>query len=328
MSVDPVPLIPLATIAVLYERRVRTLGGRGRRVPWARRLSFHTGLVLLAAALASPIHTIGEERLFWVHMTQHLLVGDLGALAIVAGLDGPLLRPLLAAPGVARLRVLAHPLVALPLWALNLVAWHIPALYQAALSNDFVHAGEHWLFFATGAVMWAAVLEPLPGPAWFGAGPKAIYVLAVRFVAAGLALTLILSGAAFYPDYAPGERLAGISPLTDQATGGGIMLIEGGLVTLVAFAWLFLRWSRAAELRQSLAEAGHDPVLAARAARYGRSPLRPAAPRPCPLPPLPPAGARSAPPPEAHGTRAGRGGTPPPEPPTRPRGTPRPARRS
>jgi putative membrane protein len=311
VSVDPLPLVPLATIAWLYDRRVRTLARRGRRVPVARRLSFHLGLLLLAGALASPIHSIGEERLFWVHMTQHLLLGDIGALAIVAGLDGPLLRPLLAAPGFARLRVLANPLVALPLWSLNLLVWHLPGLYQAALSNELVHAGEHWLFFATGALMWAAVIEPLPGPAWFGSGAKAVYVLVVRTVGAGLATALIWSGRPFYPDYAAGERASGISPLHDQAIGGAIMFVEGGVVTLLVFAWLFLRWSREAELRQGLADEGYDPALAARAARYGRLPLRPAEPPPRPRTASPPAGALSAPLPGAPGRSGAPRRTPP-----------------
>jgi cytochrome c oxidase assembly factor CtaG len=272
-SVSLAPLLPLMAVAVLYARRTRTLADAGREPRAARQASFYLGLILLAAALATPIDTIGDERLFWVHMSQHILIGDLAALALVAGLDGRVLRPLLAAPGVARLRVLAHPFVALPLWAVVLLGWHVPALYQAALSNDLVHALEHEMFLVTGMLMWAAVLEPLPGPAWFGSGAKAIYVVAVRLVGAGLASALIWSETAFYPDYAPGELREGISPLDDQAIGGGIMFTEGGIVTLALLAWLFLRWARESELRQSLAEQGHDPRAAARAARYGRSRL-------------------------------------------------------
>jgi hypothetical protein len=44
-------------------------------------------------------------------------------------------------------------------------------------------------------------------------------------------------------------------------------------VTLAAFAWLFLRWTREAELRQGLLDDGAPPAAAARAARYGRSAL-------------------------------------------------------
>ncbi len=272
-SLDPLQLIPLAAVALCYGRRARTLVRRGRPVPRGRKAWFFAGLALLLLALLSPIDTVGEERLFWVHMVQHLLLGDLAPLAIVLGLNGAILRPLLAVPVVRRLRVLAHPLVALPLWTLNLYLWHLPALYQSALSHDAVHALEHELFLFMGALMWAGVVEPLPGPAWFGRGWKAVYVLVVRSLGAALANVFIWAGAPLYPSYAAGERLAGISPSSDQVIGGSIMFVEGSVVTVVVFGWLFLGWTREAEVRQTLEDRGHDPLTAARAARYGRSEL-------------------------------------------------------
>jgi putative membrane protein len=270
-SLDPGPLIPVIAGAVGYGLRARTLARHGRPVPPARIAWFAAGIVLLLVALVSPLDRLGEERVFYLHMAQHLLLADLAPLAIVLGLDGPLLRPLLALSPIRRLRGLGHPLVALPLWAVDLWAWHTPLLYQAALAHAGVHALEHTLFFLTGALAWAAVVEPLPGPAWLGAAWKAAYVLVMRVVSGMLATVLIFSGHAFYPDYAAGERLWGISALSDQRIGGGLMLVEGAFVTAVMFSWLFLRWTREAELRQQLIEAGHAPAVAARAARYGRS---------------------------------------------------------
>jgi putative membrane protein len=281
--VEPLPAIALAVAGLLYARRATTLARRGRPVPLAKQLSFAAGLLLLAIALASPLHRIAEERLFWVHMVQHLLLGDLAALAIVLGLDGRLLRPLLAVRAIRRLRVLAHPLVALPLWTANLLVWHLPGPYQAALHTPALHGLEHALFFTTGALMWAAVVEPLPGPRWFGAGAQAVYVLAVRTVGAALASVFIWSEQVFYPAYGPGERLAGIAPLTDQRIGGAIMFVEGGVITLLAFAWAFLRWM-------------DEPAR--------RAAPRPGARRPPPRPAR--ARARSARPPATHGTPGGR----------------------
>jgi putative membrane protein len=256
---EPLPAIGLALAAFLYTRRAGTLARRGRPVPVAKQVSFLAGLAVLAIALASPLHRIAEERLFWAHMVQHLLLGDLAALLIVLGLDGRLLRPLLAIRAIRRLRVLAHPWVALPLWTVNLVAWHLPGPYQAALHTSPLHAAEHLLFFTTGALMWAAVLEPLPGPRWFRAGAQAGYVLVVRVVGATLASVFIWSGHVLYPAYGHGERLAGIAPLDDQQIGGLIMFAEGGVVTLLAFAWAFLRW-----MEEPRAPRARAPARAAR----------------------------------------------------------------
>ena len=124
---DPLQLAPIAAAAALYALRVRALGPR---VPLWRKAAFAFGLVLLAVAVVTPLEPIGENRLFSVHMAQHLLIGDLAPLFIVLGLDARILKPVL----VPRLRVLASPLVALPLWALDLWLWHLPRLYDAALS--------------------------------------------------------------------------------------------------------------------------------------------------------------------------------------------------
>ena len=164
---DPLQLAPLALASLAYAHRARTLARRGTPVGAARRVSFTLFVLLAFLALASPLHELGEERLFSAHMVQHVVLGDVAALALVLGLTGPLLRPVLAVRALDRLRVLAHPLVALPLWAANRFLCHVPPLYEAALASEPVHALEYVLFFASGALMWAPVVEVLPGPAWF-----------------------------------------------------------------------------------------------------------------------------------------------------------------
>ena len=120
---DPLQLLALALGAAMYARRAHTLACRGRPLTGWRQLAFYVGLGLILLAFVSPIDHVGEERLFFIHMVQHILLGDLGALLVVLGLTGPVLRPVLALPAVGRLRVLADPLVALPLWAISLYLW-------------------------------------------------------------------------------------------------------------------------------------------------------------------------------------------------------------
>src|SRR6202023_2636123 len=95
-----------------------------------------------AAALSPPVDTLADQLLV-AHMAEHLLIGDIAALLIVLGMTGPLLAPLLRVRGIQWLRVLEHPVVAVALWAINFYLWHIPALYQAALRHDLIHALEH-----------------------------------------------------------------------------------------------------------------------------------------------------------------------------------------
>jgi putative membrane protein len=258
--VDALPALPVVAGGVAYALRARTLRSRGRPVARAKQAWFWLGIAALLVGVALP----GDR--FSIHMVQHLLLGDIGPLLVVLGLSGALLRPLLAVPLVRRLRVLGHPLAALPLWALAFVVWHLDGPYDAALGNGLLHGAEHFSFFLAGALMWSAIVEPMPGPAWFGTAAKAVYVLVVRAIGTAIASWFIWG--------AEGRR-----------AGGLIMFTEGGIVTLVVFAWLFLRWTRESELRQQLIEQGHDPALARRTARHWPQLQQP---------PGPPRSARSA----------------------------------
>jgi putative membrane protein len=268
---EPLQLIPTLLVAVLYARRVRTLGRRGTPVERWRPWVFGLGIGLVLLALASPIDAFGEEEFLSFHMLQHVILGDLAPLALVAGLSGPILRPVLALRPINALRFLAHPLVALPLWTIDLYAWHLPFLYQAALHHSGIHALEHFMFFTCGGLMWAPVLEVLPAPMWFGTGMKLGYIAAVRLIETVLGNVFLWSGEVFYPYYRHAHPLWGIGALHDQGLAGAVMMLEGSLVTIAALAWLFLRLAQEGELRQQLIERGFDPRAVQRAVRYGRA---------------------------------------------------------
>ncbi len=212
-------------------------------------------------ALVSPVGHISEELVI-VHMVEHLLLGDVAALLLVLGLTGPLLQPILAIPVFDRLRILAHPAVALPLWALNLFFWHIPPFYDAAYGTAPIHALEHTTFIFFGCMMWMPVFGPLPKPQWFTAPWKVGYVIAVRFTGAILGNVLMWSGTVLYTIYAPGERHWGISPLADQSTAGVIMMVEGTFLALGVLAWVFFEAAREGMEKQRLLDLAQDRGVA------------------------------------------------------------------
>ena len=247
----PLELVPLLLAAVLYAKRASILADRGRPVPLWRQVCFAAGLLTIVIALVSPIAHIAEELVI-AHMVEHLLLGDIATLLLVLGLTGPLLQPILAIRFFDRLRVLAHPLVALPLWALNFYLWHIPVLYDAAYAGAPVHALEHVSFVFFGCLMWMPVFGPLPKPQWFTAPWKVGYVIVVRFAGAILGNVLMWSGSVLYPVYAAGERYWGISAVADQSTAGVVMMVEGTFLGLGLLAWFFFEWSREGIEKQRL----------------------------------------------------------------------------
>lgn len=273
---EALPIFVVAGLyAAVYETRVRRLAPTTRAVPGWRRACFYGGLALIVIALVPPIG-IWDDRLLWVHMSQHLLLGDLATLLLVLGLTGPLIAPLLRMPLIARLRGLAHPVTAAALWTVDLYFWHTPFAYQAAVRHDAIHVLEHALFIFFGFNMWMALLGPLPKPAWFGNFARLMYVIAVRVVTTVLANIFIWAHVILYPQYGPSEARYGLSPGADQVTAGSILMIEGSILTIVLFGWLFMRTARQAEERQDLLDfaSAHGAVLsderAARAIAAGR----------------------------------------------------------
>jgi putative membrane protein len=272
---EPLQIAPAVLAAVLYATRAHTLSQTPRAVPAWRQWCWYGGLALIVGTLVSPLSGLADD-LFAVHMVEHLLIGDVGSLLLVLGLTGPLLAPVMRISFFDRLRILTHPLVALPLWALDFYAWHAPALQDAAVNHSGVHALQHLLFIALGANMWMCLFGPLPQPLWFGNGAKLVYIIAVRLIGGILGNVFVFGGGHFYDAYAAGEALRGVTPSEDQVAAGAIMMVWESFLTLGLFCWLFLKAAAEGEERQELLDLASQrgvelsDARAARAVSAGR----------------------------------------------------------
>ncbi|MBX5475199.1 MAG: cytochrome c oxidase assembly protein, partial [Thermoleophilia bacterium] len=225
----PPPVLAAATLAaLLFAQGWLRLRRRGRRdlASWRRAGLAATGLGVALAGLVTPIDTIGEDDLLSVHMLQHVLIGDLAVALLVAAARGPLvvfllpapaLRPLSQSRAIRRtLGTLLAPRVAFCLWAANLAAWHVPALYDAALSHPLLHDLEHACWVVAGLLVWTLLVDP-GGHRRLTVGGR--IALAAALFAAGEVLTdvLVFSFDGLYPAY---RGAYGISALTDQKLAG------------------------------------------------------------------------------------------------------------
>jgi len=250
---EPLQIAGLTAFGAAYGIRAANLARDGRPVPTWRVVSYFSGIFLITIAFVSPLAHLGGE-LVTAHMIQHLLIGDIAALLIVMGLTRSILQPVMALKAFDRLRFLTLPMIALPLWIANLYIWHIPALYDGTVTNEWLHALQHACFITFGILMWMPIAGPLPVPSWFGGGAQVGYTITARLASAGLGNILMWSGAALYAAYEPGQEYWGVSPVTDQGTAGVIMMVEGGLITLGVLAWSLLRWAARDTEKQRLLE--------------------------------------------------------------------------
>jgi len=240
---------------------VRTLAAHGRPVPRWRIGAFLAGLLVLVGADIPPLSTLAHDELS-AHMVEHLLIADVAALLLVLGLTGPIMAPVLRLPGLRWLRVVAHPAVALPLWALDLYLWHLPVLYDGTIHHEWLHALEHACFLFFGANLWMGLLGPLPKPAWFGNLARLGYIVAARMIGAVLANVFLWSASPFYSSY-PHVR--------DQSNAGSVMMVWESLLTIGLFGWLFWRAASQSEERQELLELAAERGIAIDEARVTRA---------------------------------------------------------
>jgi cytochrome c oxidase assembly factor CtaG len=244
-TLDPIPLIPVAVFAYFYTRRFiavrRETGGRG--ASWLQAACAVGAVLVLLAALVSPIDRLGEDYLFSMHMVQHILIGDIAPLLMLLSLSRVMMRPLTRRlTNLERaLGPLAHPATGIALWLLLIYVWHIPAMYNAALQHSGLHALEHVCFFTGGVALWWPLIQPVPmrrrlsGLAVFG------YLLVAKLSVGALGIALTWSHGASYSYYEHVPRIWGLSAAQDQNVGGAIMMVEQSLVLVIAFATLFVR---------------------------------------------------------------------------------------
>jgi cytochrome c oxidase assembly factor CtaG len=265
-SYDPWLLTPLYVVGLTFyvgTQRLWQKAGAGHGVGFRQVGAFWTGWIVVALAVTSPLHWLGE-RLFTAHMIEHgLLMLVAAPLMAFARINGPILwsLPLWARPAAGQVLMspvlaapwafISHPVSATILHGTALWAWHAPPLYTWALENPTVHRLQHVSFFGTALLFWWVLLH--------GRGANRTIRVRDGIAIACLFLTLLHSGVlgallTLSPHVwiqGQGELAGdfGLSPLEDQQLAGILMWVPmGGLYTgaalFFAHRWLTVRNER------------------------------------------------------------------------------------
>lgn len=203
----------------------------------ARVACFAAGLLLVAAALVSPVSTIALHYLLSAHLVQNVALAEWAPLLLVLGVS-PALAAVVARPRA--IRWATHPLVALPLWLVTYGVWHIPAVYDAALRDHALLHLEHACYVIAGLLLWWPVFQDAPHD--LASGRRAAYVFAAFILGSPIGLLITLLPDPVYGFYEAAPRLWGLSPLTDQQIGGMLMAGSEAVVFFGVFAAFLLRF--------------------------------------------------------------------------------------
>ena len=253
-SYDPFVLV-VAVVIVLHEvglhhlrKRSVLLRTRERR---RRSLAFYGGLVMLLLAVVSPIDYWADDY-FFVHMIEHILIMFFAPILIVIGAPWlPLIhafpvrvrrvigRAVLlsrwALPFRAIGRFLSSGIVAILVFNIVMVVWHVPALFDLAERNANVHIWlMHSSFFVSGVFFWLQIIPSYPIKPKLSTVSQIYSIVLTNIVMLIMAMSMsIFTSTSWYSSYnnIPGITL---SPFADQQIGAAILWVCGDFWALPA----------------------------------------------------------------------------------------------
>jgi putative membrane protein len=234
LSAEAVGLVPALALAYVFSTR----RNRPDRVQTAAAIA---GLALVFLAFFTELQQLALHTFLWAHLLQNVVLAEWAPALLVLAVPATL---------AARARgfALFRPFVALPLWIVTYLVWHLPWLYDYALRHphSLLHV-EHVTYLAAGIVVWWPVIHGT-----FPAGAKAAYLFAAFVLASPLGLLLALIPRAVYSFYVHAPRTWGPGPLVDQQIAGVTMAIEQAIVFFALFAYYLLRFLRDEQAQTAL----------------------------------------------------------------------------
>ena len=257
---DPLPWIGVGAATLGYLGAVLRVVRRHPATPVSRwRIAaWLAGVAVIAAALVSPVDAYADS-LLTVHMIQHLLLTMVAPPLLALG--APVTLALRAAsPSVRRavllpvlhsraVKLVSWPPIGWTVFAAVMWATHFTPLFNAALEDEGIHAVEHALYLAAGALFWWPVIGADPIRWRLGPVGRLVYLAAQMPLNTAVGLAIYFAPAILYSHYASLGGTWGLDPLTDQQLAGIVMWGVGDVILLGAVVLGVEAWLRGDEKR-------------------------------------------------------------------------------
>lgn len=244
-----------------YVYMVRVIGPQavraGQSVVTRRQvLCFAGAMLLLFSASTWPIHQIGEEYLYSVHMLQHMMLSYFMPPLILLATPEWLLRTLVGSGRMWRvLTFLTKPVVAGVLFNVMVMVTHIPGVVNNSVESAPLHYSLHFLLVMLALLMWMPVVGPFP-ELQIGPAGKMVYMFSMSVVPTVPAGWLTFAEGVVYKHYDQPVRVWGLSVQDDQQIAGAIMKLGGSVFLWTIVVFLFFKrfgngWREDATYRRS-----------------------------------------------------------------------------
>jgi putative membrane protein len=134
--------------------------------------------------------------------------------------------------------------------ALALWVWHVPALYEAALLDESIHALQHLSLLITAALFWWGMVHGRYGRIGYGAAVLYVFLTAVHSSVLGALLTV--APHVWYPSYSSAGVQWNVDALVDQQLAGLLMWVPSGVIFIVFGLAVLAAWLGESERRARL----------------------------------------------------------------------------
>jgi putative membrane protein len=251
---DPVVAVGVFTITALYLAWVGPLNRRrpgvdDRPVSAAQVRWFLLGSLILLVALGPPLDDWSHFFFVSAHMVQHLLIMFAVAPCWIKGIPPWVYRPIVERP---RLRWLLtwvpRAVPSFVLVTLIMGLWHVPALYDATLENELLHATQHAFFLFAGFLFYWPLMSTVPEIPQLSPPLKCLYLFVQTLPAGVVGALITYAGPGLYPHYEQASvRPWDISLKTDQEIAGLVMWVGMNTLFLTMITVIFLTWANREE---------------------------------------------------------------------------------
>jgi putative membrane protein len=241
---NPEVYLLVAFLVGAYVYMVRVIGPQavapGEPVVRRRHIvCFVAAMALLFFASTWPLHQIGEEYLYSMHMVQHMILSYFMPPLVLLATPEWLLRTLIGTGRTYRvLTRMTRPVVAGVVFNAMVIITHIPVVVNNSVQSAPLHYTLHLLLVLAALLMWMPVVGPFP-ELQLSYGGKMIYLFAQSVVPVVPAGWLTFAEGAVYKVYNEPVRVWGMSVTDDQQFAGAIMKVGGSLYLwgIIIFMW-------------------------------------------------------------------------------------------
>lgn len=209
-----------------------------RQISW-----FWVGVVVFWVATDWPMHDIAEQRLYLVHMFQHVLLTVVLPPVMLLATPEWLMRLILGQGWFKRFVYWwARPAPALLVNAALVGLSHAATVVNQSISNGWLHYGVHTLLVFSFFLVWIPICGSLP-ELQVTPPVKILMLFLLSVIPTIPAAFLTTAEGVLYQGYNHDPRLWGLSVTYDQQLAGIVMKVISGFYIWGIIAVVFFQWS-------------------------------------------------------------------------------------